>query len=94
MTSIMSKCHSPFESLFGEIIPPPINRELQCDFCGRYDGEPVELFDGPSYAQVYRNHFEDHLEPPRTVNICHSCHTSLHRKKGIGHNGRGKRHSC
>lgn len=71
-------------SLFGEILLPSLSKEKRCDFCSRYDGEPRQQFYGLSFVSVWMNHFEEHISPPRTVNICDSCHTSIHRKRKAG----------
>lgn len=59
--------------------PIKVDKNLRCDFCGRYEGQKVKNSLGiPTYITILVNHYEQHLDPPRTVNICTSCHAALH----------------
>lgn len=40
---------------------------MSCETCG-------------STEQVFLNHLENHLTPPRKIDICRACHTGLHVK--------------
>lgn len=42
-------------------------KSMKCDLCKR------ERNNG------YKDHYEEHIKPPRTLNICKSCHCSLHK---------------
>jgi len=37
---------------------------IKCDLCGSDD-------------HVLGNHYEEHMNPPRTLNICLTCHSAL-----------------
>lgn len=38
---------------------------MSCEFCN-------------STEKLYLNHFEEHVNPPRKIDICKSCHTKIH----------------
>lgn len=41
--------------------------QLSCEICG-------------SQKSVFPDHYEEHIDPPREINICRSCHTGIHTK--------------
>lgn len=56
----------------------PLTFDSHCEFCGRTCGTPLKTWYGESWVWVWEDHFEEHLKPPRKVNICDSCHSKLH----------------
>jgi len=50
---------------------------LTCDICG-------------SQTNTFLNHYEEHIDPPRKINICRSCHIVVH--TSIGRTRSGKYH--
>jgi hypothetical protein len=52
---------------------------VECDFCGMVEGEHYFSKMGQEIIVfILRNHYEEHLDGPRAVNICWSCHQILH----------------
>jgi len=37
---------------------------------------------------VLPNHYEEHIDPPRKINICRSCHTPIHTRLGKKRSGK------
>ena len=57
-----------------------VDQSSRCEFCNRYEGQSSKVFYGNSYVTILKDHFEKHLEEPRTITVCTSCHAGLHKK--------------
>ena len=66
--------------IFNPSVQRYVDANLKCDFCGVTNRDLVKPDSQVSDLPLWPNHFEQHLNPPRTVNICARCHVSLHRR--------------